>query len=49
MFEFTYSKSKRVRLDLALNITCVRGITTSVSARRWEGGGFDVRPKLRHS
>ena len=27
------------------SLTRVRGITHSVSARRWEGGGFDTRPK----
>ncbi len=26
-----------------------RGITRSLSARRWEGGWIDARPKLRHS
>ncbi len=29
--------------------TRVCGITYSVSARRWEGNGFVVRPKPRHS
>ncbi len=29
-------------------MTRVRGITHSVSARRWEGDGFDARPKPRH-
>ena len=28
--------------------TRVRGITRSVSARRWEGEGFDAQPKPRH-
>ena len=27
----------------------VRGITRSVSARRWEDDGFDVRSKAHHS
>ncbi len=27
----------------------VYGITRSVSSRRWEGDGFDARPKPRHS
>ena len=33
----------------ALIDTCVRGITHSVSARRWEGDGFDTLPKSHHS
>ncbi len=32
-----------------LTTTRVRGITRSVSARRWEVDGFDARPKTRHS
>ena len=35
-------------VDVSGNITRVRGITRSVSARRWEGDGFDARPKPRH-
>ena len=31
------------------NLTRVRGIRRSVSARRWKGDGFDAQPKLRHS
>ncbi len=31
-----------------LSLTRVRGVTRSVSARRWEGG-FDARPKPNHS
>ena len=30
-------------------LTRVRVITCSVSARHWEGDGFDAWPKLRHS
>ncbi len=29
--------------------TRVHGIKRSVSAQRWNGEGFDARPKLRHS
>ncbi len=29
--------------------THVRGVTRSVSARRWEDDGFDARPNPRHS
>ena len=33
----------------SLRSASVHDITRSVSARRWEGGGYDARPKPRHS
>ena len=40
-------KSKYIFKILYLLIThnCIRGITHSISARRWEGDRFDARPK----
>ena len=39
----------RHHFSMLLIETRVRGITCSVSARRWEGDWFDARPKLRYS
>ena len=39
----------RVSCMTVFFLTRFRGITHSVSGRRWEGGGFDARPKPRHN
>ncbi len=41
------SNSGAVKRQVSMAVTRVRGISRSVSARRWEGVGFDVRPKPR--
>ncbi len=42
--------SQRGSFSLYLtNLTCVRGVTHSISPRRWEGDVFDARPKPRDS
>ncbi len=54
--KINYSSTSRPAVTLCIfriKVSCwtrVRGVTRGVvSARRWEGDGFDARPKSRHS
>ncbi len=47
--DFQYFMLRVHQIQVFTILTRVSDITRSVSARRWEGHGFDARPKLRHS